>query len=220
MSNNTDLIGKLESFQSLLNSEPPQDKIKTMSNFKYLPISYHEATMDRLFFGLWSSEVLQAQQVLNEIICTVKITYTHPVNQKEYTRTGVASVQIQQDSGTKICDFTTYKKANALQLCLPKARAEAFKNATQQLGKVFGRDLARKTEHISEFKPIMNGRESAERKGLLMLVKAEIDTQTNLQELNAYMRSNIEYLSDKDIQAIYNTRLGELKQILLPQKSE
>lgn len=219
MANTNIDVKKLEQFMKVLNAEPPADKIKKMQNFYYLPISYHEVTLDRLFFGLWSSRVLQSERVLNEIICTVEVTYTHPVNGKDYSKTGVASVQIQQDANTKIQDFATCKKANALQLCLPKARAEAFKNATQQIGKIFGRDLGRKSQDVSVYKGIMEGKQTAERSGLLMLVEGEIKEKISLQELNSYMRENIEYLSDKDIQKLYQDRKEELNQIALPQAS-
>jgi len=210
----------LEGFQKLLNKAPESKSIKKRyDGIEYLPISYYEAQLDRLFFGLWSTEVIEAKQVLNEVICVVKLTYTHPVTETSFCKTGVASVQIQQKSKTPITELPLYKIPNALETCLPKAKAEAVKNAAKQLGKIFGRDLSRKDDQVTEYSPLMGDRVSLDRAGLLMLVEGEINSQTSLKELNAYMRSNIEYLSDKDIQRIFQNRTQDLKQISLPAQS-
>ena len=206
----TGLEKKLEAFQKMLNKQPPNDAIKEHRQVKYLPISYHESTMDRLFFGLWSSEVVQSIRELNEITCVVKVTYTHPVTGRDYCKTGVASVQIMQESNTKITDFAMHKKPNALQTCLPKARAEAFKNATQQIGKIFGRDLGRKNDAVTDYSPLLNGRETNERKGFLLLTQSEINSKISVDALNEYMRENPQLLSDFDALKMYEEKLLSL----------
>jgi hypothetical protein len=45
------------------------------------------------------------------------------------------------------------KKANALDMGFPKLKAECLKNASQSLGKVFGRDINRKTSDT--FQPLV-----------------------------------------------------------------
>lgn len=213
MTNNN--LEKLEGFIKILSQAPPKEAVqKRYDGVKYLPISYYEATLDKLFFGLWSTEILEAKQILNEVICRVQLTYTHPINNKVYTRGGVASVQIMQASKTKILELPQHKIPNALEMCLPKAKTEAIKNACKSLGKIFGRDLSRKQEHVTASTLLIGDKVTAQRLGQLTLVKNEIGACMNVEALNSYMRANSEYLSDKDIQQLYNARHLELTPLL------
>jgi hypothetical protein len=212
--NMADIKNKLEAFQKLLNQEPPQEAIqRRYDGVKYLPISYYESELDRLFFGLWSTEIVEAKQVLNEVIITLQLSYTHPITGDTYTKTGVASVQIQQKSKTKITELPLYKIPNALETCLPKAKTEAVKNAAKQLGKRFGRDLSRKDEHVSEYKPLLAGKETVERKGKIALITNQIQSITSLSSLNAYMQDNEEFLSDKEVLELYQEQVDKLKSL-------
>ena len=148
---------KMEQFTLKLNQPPNPAKItkhKT-ENYHYLPISNIEKDLQKMFFGLVQFECISYQQIFNEIGCHARIKVFHPVINQWLTYDGVGSAVIQQDKDTKVIDFQLYKKGNALQLALPKAYAEAIKNAAKKIGKRFGADINRKIEDVSEYEPFI-----------------------------------------------------------------
>lgn len=142
----------LENFTKLLNTAPKKEDIKSHQGYDYLPISYVEKKLDRFYFGLVQLECVSYSQIFNEISCHSRIKVFHPVLLQWLNYDGLGSALIQQDGGTKVMDFQLYKKANALQLALPKAHAEAIKNAAKKIGKAFGSDINRKFE--DEYAPM------------------------------------------------------------------
>lgn len=141
---------KIQNFTKLLNSSPEKTKIQKHQGYDYLPISHIEKELDKLFFGLVQYEVITYQQIFNEISCHARIKVFHPVINQWMQYDGLGSAVIQQDANTKVAEFNLYKKGNALQLALPKAYAEAIKNASKKIGKRFGADLNRKFEDVYE----------------------------------------------------------------------
>lgn len=137
---------KAQAFTKLLNQRPAPEKIKSHQGYDYLPISVIEKDLDKLFFGLVQYECIGYQQIFNEISCHARIKVFHPVINQWFNYDGVGSAVIQQDANTKVIDFHQFKKPNALQLTLPKAYAEAIKNAAKKIGKRFGADINRKFE--------------------------------------------------------------------------
>jgi hypothetical protein len=61
-----------------------------------------------------------------------------------------------QNSGASVTDISQ-KKKNALQKDYPKAKSEALKNAAKSLGKIFGRDIGRKSESVHQDKAFVSG---------------------------------------------------------------
>ena len=110
----------------------------------YLPIAYQEAMADKMFLN-WNVTNEEYTQILNEIVCVVRITYTpsYPRAEELYC-TGSAAHPIQMDSGAKPHEIGTKKKANGLEYCLPAARSAAISKALESLGNIFGRNLNRK----------------------------------------------------------------------------
>lgn len=141
---------KIQNFTKLLNTKPKPDMVQKHQGYDYLPISHIEKELDKLYFGLVQYEVITYQQIFNEISCHARIKVFHPVINQWMQYDGLGSAVIQQDKDTKVSDFHLYKKGNALQLALPKAYAEAIKNASKKIGKRFGADLNRKFEDVYE----------------------------------------------------------------------
>lgn len=152
VTNIQDFREKLVNFTKLLNAKPKPEKIQKHEGYEYLPISVVEKDLDKMFFGLVQYECVSYNQIFNEIACHARIKVFHPVIQQWVTYDGLGSAVIQQDAKTKVIDFNLYKKQNALQLALPKAYAEAIKNAAKKIGKRFGADINRKFE--DEYTPI------------------------------------------------------------------
>lgn len=132
-------------FSQKLNNAPESDVIqinKMANNSKYIPISFVEGFLDDIFRGLWSTESFQSQVVANEIIGQIDLKFFHPVARTWITRTGVASVMIQQSKGASITDISS-KIKNTLVKDYPHLKNECIKNASRSIGKLFGRDLNR-----------------------------------------------------------------------------
>ncbi len=111
---------------------------------RYIPAAIKEAIADDLFH-YWNITDEKYTIIVNELICTVKITFipSYP-SADEIFCTGSAAIPIQMDANSKITDFPAKKKTNALEYNLPSVRSEAISKALGTLGNIFGRNLSRK----------------------------------------------------------------------------
>lgn len=138
----------IESFKKSLAAQPDAKWFKSRNlgggkTATYIPISVKEALADRLFRS-WEVADEKFMNVLNEIVCTVKIIAVPDFPGAEHMSfTGSASKPVQCDSGAVVHEFPKGKKANALEYCLPAVRSEAIGNAFETLGNIFGRNVAR-----------------------------------------------------------------------------
>lgn len=145
----------IEKFQSKLNSQPDTNNIKINKyggNSKYLPISFHEMTLDEMFFGHWHTENFQYQVVANELIGSIEVVFLHPVSGYWLRRTGAAAVPIQMNKGSKVLDVEN-KIINTLVKDFPHLKSSCISNAARSIGKLFGRDLNR--EFNDTYQPIV-----------------------------------------------------------------
>lgn len=158
-------VDSLQKFQLRLNSEPPQDSLSPTPDGKAqtVTISHIEMTLDELFFGQWSTHNFTWSAIANEVQGALELHVTHPVTGQILTRIGAGSVVIMVDKvPDEIKDNPqarnqwalngANKKSNALDLAFPKLKAECLKNASQSLGKIFGRDVNRKIRDT--YKPL------------------------------------------------------------------
>ena len=138
----------IEQFKKTLASAPDERWFKTRNLgggkvATYIPIFIKEALADRLFRS-WEIADEKYMNVLNEIVCTVKIIAIPDYPGAEHMSfTGSASKPVQCDSGSVVHEFPKGKKANALEYCLPAVRSEAIGNAFGTLGNIFGRNVDR-----------------------------------------------------------------------------
>ena len=113
----------------------------------YEPIEIKEALADRMFRS-WEVSEEKYMNVLNEIVCTVKIIAMPDYPDAEHMSfTGSASKPVQCDKGAIVHEFPKGKKANALEYCLPAVRSEAIGNALETLGNLFGRNVGRRVSN-------------------------------------------------------------------------
>lgn len=145
----------MQDFTRRLNTEPDPREFDNTPDGKAvtLPISFVEMTLDELYLGHWELSDIQTQQIFNEVVGNGILTVWHPVTGKPLRRAGFGAVVITQDKDATIADFNITKKKNALDLTYPKLKAEITKNAAQTLGKIFGRDINRKSKDV--FKPAL-----------------------------------------------------------------
>ena len=138
----------IEEFKLALSANPSVKWMKDRNigggkSATYEPIEIKEALADRVFRS-WEVCEEKYMNVLNEIVCTVKIIALPDYPGSDHMSfTGSASKPVQCDSGVKAEEFPKGKKANALEYCLPAVRSEAIGNALETLGNLFGRNVAR-----------------------------------------------------------------------------
>lgn len=113
---------------------------------RYVPLFVQQALADVMFLD-WDVVDEKYQVVVNEILCTIKITYTpsYP-GAEQRIMTGTASKPIQTAADSSVYKFPLGKFTNALEYCAPAARSAAISNAFNTIGNLFGRNLNRKTQ--------------------------------------------------------------------------
>lgn len=151
----------LEIWTKQFNSQPDKDAVKVnkmANNSAYLPISHIENLLDKFFFGLWSTEDFAWQNIANELVGSITLKVRHPLTGELITRTGVGSVQIRvnRETGKKV--------TNALVADIPHLKSECIKNAAKSIGKIFGRDLSRKSEDVSDFETLLEKKKENKKK--------------------------------------------------------
>lgn len=144
-------IGELDTFLandeflSVVNQEPPKRFLQDhpiAKGVKYIPIDKVELMLTKVF-QTWYVEVLKTGQLLNSIEVTVRLYYKHPITQEWLHQDGVGASPIQVDQGQNASNLSAIKH-NAIMLALPAAKSYAIKDAAENIGKVFGRDINRK----------------------------------------------------------------------------
>lgn len=141
-------IQTIEQFNAMVNQEPEAHEVdvnKAANNSRFIPISFIQMKMDKVFFGLWRTNNFRYQVIVNEVCGVVTLEYFHPIAKIWITREGAASVMIMQKSGSDISDVNA-KIKNTLQKDLPHLYASCVSSAAKTIGKWFGRDLNRKSE--------------------------------------------------------------------------
>ena len=88
-------------------------------------------------------EILREGTMFNAVYVTVRLHYLHPVTGEWSFHDGTGADQIQTKSGASAADLASIGN-NAVAMSLPKAVSFAISDATDHLGKLFGRDLNRK----------------------------------------------------------------------------
>lgn len=150
---------KNDQYNMLLNQEPHNDWVKAhpMAKTKndkgqevparYLPIEKVEYMLIRIYGG-FSVEVLREGMMANAVYVTVRLHLVHPVTGKPFYMDGVGAKSVQVNSGASPSDITQIKDAGVM-MALPSAKSYAIKDAAQNLGRLFGRDLNRR--NVSPF---------------------------------------------------------------------
>lgn len=136
-----------------LNQEPPESVVDQHQGNDYLPSSFIESELDRIFHGLWQVKNVQSKIVANEICVDVELwAYFYPVGEW-IVKSGAGAAMIQQANHVdKQGNFLRQalpseidqKIKNTMERTYASALTRAMKNAAKRYGKRFGRDLTRK----------------------------------------------------------------------------
>lgn len=131
----------------LLNQPPPEQWLlghPFISGHLYLPIGRVEYLLNRIYTKWWV-EVLETQILANSVTCTVRLFVVNPLTKEIEHNDGVGAAPIQTDKDAGAMDWNK-AKASGVQMAAPAAKSYAFKDAAESFGKVFGKDVSRKTQ--------------------------------------------------------------------------
>lgn len=142
---NIELAFKKDQFNLLMNQEPDPKWVqinKYANGSKYIPIGVKETLLQRIFKD-FRVEILREGTMFNAVYVTIRLHFVHPVTGEWSYHDGTGADQIQTKSGASPADLQNIGN-NAVAMSLPKAVSFAISDATDHLGKLFGRDLNRK----------------------------------------------------------------------------
>jgi len=109
---------------------------------KYIPIDKIEFLLTYIF-QQYRVEVLREGLMFNSVYVTIRLHLKNPVTGEWFYHDGVGATPVQTDSGTGAASLANIKSA-AVQMALPSAKSYAIKDAAEQLGPLFGKDLNRR----------------------------------------------------------------------------
>jgi len=113
--------------------EHPTAKVQNRSGewipLVYLPIERIEWLLAYIYGG-YQTEVRSVQELAQSIVITVRVTVRNPVTDKEEYQDGVGAYIVGKDPA-------------GAQLAAPAAKTYAIKDACEQWGRIFGKDLNR-----------------------------------------------------------------------------
>jgi len=137
-------LDEINQLNILLNQQPPANWLKSnpmVPALKYLPIERVEYLLTRLFFQ-WKVEIKETKLIGNSVVITVRLHYFNPVLDEWEWQDGVGASPLQTDSGKGAIDFN-FLKNSAVMMAAPAAKSYAVKDAAEQIGAIFGKNLNR-----------------------------------------------------------------------------
>lgn len=136
---------KQNDLNRLLNQEPSPKWIKEHpfnKGLKYIPIERIEWLLTNIFLRWWV-EVKEVKVVANSVVVTVCLCVPDPITGETISHDGVAAVDIQTKKDASATDFSQILPF-AVMKAVPAAKSYAVKDAAENFGKLFGKDLNRK----------------------------------------------------------------------------
>lgn len=133
-----------DQIKTLLNTEPPKAWIKKhpMTNGPYMPVDKVDYLLDYIF-SRWEVVVKSIFQIENSVCAIITLKVWNPHRNDWDYQDGGGAMPLQVDKDFKPSDMKSIK-SNAVQLAVPAAISYAKKDAADNFGKIFGRDLTRK----------------------------------------------------------------------------
>ena len=118
-----------------------EDGRKVRVPIDYLPIERVEYLLTVIYTD-WNVEIKETQLLANSIVMTVTLHYKDPVTGLMKVQDGTGASPLQTDRDASATDWTKIK-TSAVMMAAPAAKSFAVKDAAEQLGKLFGKDLNR-----------------------------------------------------------------------------
>lgn len=144
--NETEESLRLNKLQVLLNQNPPSQWLQDhpmIRGYKYIPIQRVEWLLTRIFTKWWV-DIIDTKLIANSICVTVSLSVINPLDGQVWHQQGVGAAPLQTDKGAGATDFDKVKN-DAVMKALPSAETYAIKDAAEKFGKIFGKDVGRKS---------------------------------------------------------------------------
>jgi hypothetical protein len=154
---NLEIVRKKNDLNVLLNQKPKKEWLmkhpfatkdgfdekgkKVKVPIDYLSIQRVEWLLTTVFMN-WSVEVKKVQLIANSIAVTIRLHYQDPITKDWHGQDGVGAAPLQTDKDAGAADWNAIK-SNAVMIGLPAAKTFAVKDAAEQIGKLFGKDMNR-----------------------------------------------------------------------------
>ena len=182
-----EVFRKQDDFLYLLNHQPKSEWVKVnklADNSLYIPIAIIETLLQKIF-RFYKIEVLKTAPIFNSVEVTVRVHYKDPVTGDWLYHDGIGSVYIGKSG-----DTTT---------ALPMAKSLAIKDATDHLGRLFGRDLNRREVLPYKSEEVTKSDNLQELKKLFEEVKEQMKPEDTIyveriikhEETNSYKKAII-----------------------------
>lgn len=137
---------KKQHFKYFINSEPIKSWLKEHPMIKangkplaYMPIDKVDFLIDKIFLKS-RLEVIKYSLEANSMCVHVRLHVLNPITKEWDCNDGVGASPLQTAKGAGACDFDKLSNS-AVQMALPSALSYAKKDAAEQFGRIFGRDL-------------------------------------------------------------------------------
>lgn len=105
----------------------------------YIPVRILKLLLTAIF-QRWRYEITSTTQIANSVCVIVRLFYRDPLTGEWSWQDGVGAVPLQTDAGSDATDISSLK-SHAVQIAAPAAASYAFKNACENIGRIFGSDL-------------------------------------------------------------------------------
>ena len=131
-------------FQQLVNQSPKKEWIRLhpfFKNVRYLPIQRVEWLLTNIFIN-WHTEIKDVKILANSVLTTLRLHYHNPISNEWQYQDGVGASPLQTDKDAGAIDFNSIK-SDAVMKAAPASKSFAVKDAAEQIGRLFGRDLNR-----------------------------------------------------------------------------
>lgn len=176
---------KQNALSVILNQAPPEQWLVNhpmINGYKYMPIERVEYLLTRIFTKWWV-EVKQTQVLANSVVVTVRLWVVNPINGESEFQDGIGAAPIQTDKGAGAMDWNAAKN-DGVQKAAPSAETYAIKDAAEKFGKLFGKDISRKTN--IDYTPLLKQKPNIEDSELENLLKEytieQVQKQYSLNE--------------------------------------
>lgn len=207
---NTDIAIKHDDLSFFLNQSPPAKWVKKHPYIKdhlYLPIEKVEFMLQR-FFKLSRISILREGTAFNGVYVVVRVEYLHPVTNQMEWHDGIGAIQLQTSKGTSPADLANINNG-AISMAFGIAKSVAIKDATDHIGRVFGRDLNRKDIMPNNQDEKLH---NVQRQKEIDRLKKLINSAKSLEELEK-LGVHVEKMEDESINELYTEKLKQYEKI-------
>lgn len=194
----------------LLNNDPKKEWVKTHpmnAKLKYLPIERVEWLLTNIFVR-WKVEVKDYKLIANSVTVEARLHYLDPITGLWEWQDGVGASPLQTDKDAGATDWTKIK-SDAVMKALPAAKTYAVKDAAEQIGKMFGKDLNRADQIM--YDTLAGKFDDRNALDEFKIVLSEFDNKKELEAKQVELVHKYEELGVSSARQMIKKRLGEVK---------